>query len=73
MDQYKTTEAGRRLAKALLAAGDHGTARARPSGLPADRLRLLRDAYTKTMSDPQFQAEVKKRELRVRSGNRRRA
>jgi tripartite-type tricarboxylate transporter receptor subunit TctC len=33
-----------------------------PPGLPADRLKTLRDAFNKTMSDPQFQAEVKKRD-----------
>jgi tripartite-type tricarboxylate transporter receptor subunit TctC len=32
-----------------------------PPGVPADRLKVLRDAYTKTMNDPQLQEEVKKR------------
>ena len=62
MDQYKTPEAGRRLAKVLLAAGDMGRPVLGPPGLPADRLRLLRESFKKTMSDPQFQAEVKKRD-----------
>ena len=62
MDQYKTPEAGRRLAKVLLAAGDMGRPVLGPPGLPADRLKMLREAFKKTMSDPQFQAEVKKRD-----------
>jgi tripartite-type tricarboxylate transporter receptor subunit TctC len=33
-----------------------------PPGLPADRVKTLRDAFNKTMSDPQFHAEVKKRD-----------
>ena len=32
-----------------------------PPGVPADRLKILREAYAKTMKDPQLQAEVKKR------------
>jgi tripartite-type tricarboxylate transporter receptor subunit TctC len=62
MDQYKTPDAGRRLAKVLLAAGDMGRPVLGPPGLPTDRVKTLRDAFNKTMSDPQFQAEVKKRD-----------
>jgi tripartite-type tricarboxylate transporter receptor subunit TctC len=61
MDQYKTPEAGRRLAKVLLAAGDMGRPVLGPPGVPADRLKILREAFSKTMNDPQFQEEVKKR------------
>jgi tripartite-type tricarboxylate transporter receptor subunit TctC len=32
-----------------------------PPGMPADRLKILREAFGKTMNDPQFQEEVKKR------------
>jgi len=32
-----------------------------PPGVPADRIKILREAYAKTMNDPQFQDEVKKR------------
>jgi hypothetical protein len=32
-----------------------------PPGLPADRLRMLRNAFDATMKDPSFIAEVKKR------------
>jgi tripartite-type tricarboxylate transporter receptor subunit TctC len=61
MDQYKTPESGRRLAKLLLTAGDMGRPMFGPPGMAPDRLKILRDAYDKTMKDPQFQAEVKKR------------
>lgn len=61
MDQYKTPEAGRRLARVLLAAGSMGRPMLAPPGIPADRLKILREAFGKTMADPQFQAEVKKR------------
>jgi tripartite-type tricarboxylate transporter receptor subunit TctC len=61
MDQYKTNEAGRRLSRVLLAAGDMGRPMLGPPGMPADRLKILREAFGKTMNDPQFQEEVKKR------------
>jgi tripartite-type tricarboxylate transporter receptor subunit TctC len=32
-----------------------------PPGMPGDRLAILRDAFTKTMGDEQFRAEVKRR------------
>jgi tripartite-type tricarboxylate transporter receptor subunit TctC len=45
----------------LLGADGMGRPMLGPPGLPADRLKILRDAYAKTMKDEQFQAEVKKR------------
>jgi tripartite-type tricarboxylate transporter receptor subunit TctC len=34
-----------------------------PPGLPIDRLKTLRDAFQKTMTDPAFLADVKTRKL----------
>jgi tripartite-type tricarboxylate transporter receptor subunit TctC len=61
MDQYKTVEAGRRLAAVLLTADSMGRPMLGPPGVPADRLKILREAYAKTMNDPQLQEDVKKR------------
>ena len=61
MDQYKTPESGRRLATVLLGADDMGRPMFAPPGMAADRLKLLRDSFVKTMQDEQFRAEVKKR------------
>lgn len=61
MEQYKTPEAGRRLAKVLLAAGSMGRPMLGPPAIAVDRLKILREAFAKAMTDPQFQAEVKKR------------
>ena len=61
MDRYKTPEAGRRLATVLLGADDMGRPMFGPPAMPADRLKILRDAFVKTMADEQFRAEVKKR------------
>jgi tripartite-type tricarboxylate transporter receptor subunit TctC len=61
MEQYKTSDAGKRLATVLLGADDMGRPMFGPPNLPADRLKTLRDAFAKTMQDEQFRAEVKKR------------
>ena len=61
MDQYKTNQSGRGLATVLLGADGMGRPMLGPPGMPADRVKILRDAYDKTMADEQFRAEVKKR------------
>jgi hypothetical protein len=61
MDQYKTPESARRLATVLLGADDMGRPMFGPPGMPAERLKILREAFAKTMQDEQFRAEVKKR------------
>ncbi|MGH7808785.1 MAG: Bug family tripartite tricarboxylate transporter substrate binding protein [Candidatus Binatia bacterium] len=61
MDQYKTNKSGRGLATVLLGADGMGRPMFGPPGMPADRVKILRDAYAKTMADEQFRAEVKKR------------
>jgi hypothetical protein len=61
MDQYKTAESGRRLATVLLGADDMGRPMFAPPGIPTDRLKMVRQAFAKTMQDEQFRAEVKKR------------
>ncbi len=61
MDQYKTNESGRRLATVILGADGMGRPMFGPPGMPADRLKILRDAFEKTMGDEQLRAEVKRR------------
>jgi tripartite-type tricarboxylate transporter receptor subunit TctC len=58
MQQYKTPEAGRRLAKVILTAATLGRPIAAPPGVPPDRTKTLRDAYAKTLSDPELLAEA---------------
>ena len=63
MDEFKTDEAGRRLAKVVLASGELGRPYLLPPGIPAERLKLLREAFMKLMADPDFLGDVKKRGL----------
>jgi tripartite-type tricarboxylate transporter receptor subunit TctC len=62
MDQYKTSEANRRMTTVILAAGGFGRPMLAPPGLSPDLARALREAYAKTMKDPDFVGEVKKRQ-----------
>lgn len=65
MDKYKTSDAGRRLAKVILASGDFGRPIVAPPGVPADRVRMLRDAFDKAISDPALLAEAERRRLEI--------
>ena len=61
MQQYKTPESGKRLAKVVLTAATLGRPISAPPGMPADRTKILREAYAKTMKDPELLAEAEKR------------
>jgi len=60
MDQYKTTESNRRLANVLLSGAEFGRFMLVTPGTPPDRVKMLRDAYAKSMKDPELIAEAKK-------------
>ncbi len=64
-DQYKVPANSRRLAQVLLAAGDFGRPMMVTPGTPADRVKILRDAYVKTLSDPDVLEEAKKGRMDV--------
>lgn len=63
MADYKTPAATRALVSSILASGDIGRPFIMPPALPAERLKTLRDAFRKTMSDPAFLTDVKARRL----------
>ncbi|HEY2987005.1 MAG TPA: tripartite tricarboxylate transporter substrate-binding protein [Candidatus Binatia bacterium] len=65
MDRYKTPDGGRRLATVMLASGALGRPMLGTPGIPPDRIKILRDAFDKTMKDPEFLAEVKKRKYEL--------
>ena len=60
MDKHGTSEVIRRLASVLLSPGDFGRPLLGPPGIAPDRLKLLREAFIKTMSDAEVLAEAKK-------------
>ncbi len=61
MESYKTPDATKRLARVLLSSGDPGRPFIGPPGMTADRIRVLRDAFAKTMNDPALVADAQKR------------
>ena len=65
MDRYKTGDANRRLAKVVLASGDFGRPIVAPPAVPADRVRVLRDAFDKAIADPALLAAAEKRRLEI--------
>jgi tripartite-type tricarboxylate transporter receptor subunit TctC len=65
MDKYKTTDGGRSLAKVILASGDFGRPIVAPPGVPADRVKALRDGFDKTLADPALLAEAERRRLEI--------
>ncbi|HWP24246.1 MAG TPA: tripartite tricarboxylate transporter substrate-binding protein [Candidatus Binatia bacterium] len=65
MDQEKGTEAKKRLARVVLGPGAFGRPILATPGIPAERVKLLREAYMNTMKDPEFLAEAKKRQWEI--------
>jgi len=65
METYKSPDATKRVAKVLLSSGDIGRPFIGSPGMPADRVKTLREAFMKTMNDPALLADAKKREWDV--------
>jgi tripartite-type tricarboxylate transporter receptor subunit TctC len=65
MDEYKTPQATRRLAILVLAAGEFGRPIVATPGVPPDRVKILREAFSKTLGDADVVADVKKKKLEL--------
>src|SRR3990170_4883801 len=65
MEEYQTPESIRRLATLVLASGEFGRPIIATPGIPPDRVKILREAFSKTVADPGFLAEAKKQRLEV--------
>jgi tripartite-type tricarboxylate transporter receptor subunit TctC len=63
MDKYKTPEVGRRLARVILGGDELGRPMVAPPGVPAERVKMLREAYGKALKDPELIAEVNRSRL----------
>jgi tripartite-type tricarboxylate transporter receptor subunit TctC len=63
MDKHKTGEATRQLVKVLLSPDDMGRPFFGPPGIPANRVKLMREAFAKIMNDPDVVAEAQKKGL----------
>jgi len=66
MDRYKTPESGRRLATVILTAATLGRPIVAPPGVPQERVKILRQAYSTAMRDGGLLAEAQKRQWEVK-------
>ena len=65
MDEFKTPQTERKLVPLVMAATDFGRPIVAPPGTPADRLKILREAFLKTMNDPELLAEAKRKNFDI--------
>ncbi len=65
MDQYKVPDESRRLATVVLGGDNLGRPLIGTPGIPPDRVKILRDAFAKTMTDPDFLADIQKRKYEL--------
>jgi hypothetical protein len=65
MDKYRTADISRRVAQVILAGNEYGRPMVATPGVPSDRVRILRDAYSRALKDPQLLEEAKQSKLEV--------
>src|SRR5262245_52944200 len=65
LDKYKASESGRRLTTGLLASGDFHRPYLGPPSMRPEHVKVLREAFTKTVKDPAFLAEAKNKKLDI--------
>jgi tripartite-type tricarboxylate transporter receptor subunit TctC len=61
MERYKTADSGKRLTTVIFSPGSFGRPIVGSPGIPADRVKILRDGFLKAMKDPELLAEAEKR------------
>jgi len=67
MDRYRTADLNRRVAKVLAAGGELGNPLAVGPGVSPERVRILREAFAKTLKDAEVIAETNKARLDIDS------
>jgi tripartite-type tricarboxylate transporter receptor subunit TctC len=65
METYKTPDSTRRLARVIIGGDEFGRPYAAAPGTPVERVKFLRQAFLKLLSEPELLAEAKKREWAV--------
>lgn len=60
-EKYNAPDSMKRVAKVLLSSGVFGRPFIGPPGMAPERVKILREAFAKTMKDPEFLAAAKKR------------
>ncbi len=65
MEKYRTPEKKRRIATVIASGGEFGRPFAVAPGVPADRVKILREAYMKALNDPALRAEAERARLDI--------
>jgi tripartite-type tricarboxylate transporter receptor subunit TctC len=65
MEQHKTVDSARRLTAVILAANEIGRPIVATPGIPADRVKILREAFMKSVRDPELLDDAKKKKLEL--------
>lgn len=65
LESLVTDDAGRKVAKLIAATAELGRLTAAPGGVPPDRLARLREAYRRTLADPELLREAQKLKLTI--------
>jgi hypothetical protein len=65
MNEHKTPESERRLLPVIFAASDFGRPFVTPPNVPPAIVKTLRQAFLKTLSDPELLAEAKRKSLDI--------
>lgn len=63
MDKYKTDDAGRRVANLILAGGEFGRPYVLPPNTPPDKVRIIREAFARTVQDEAVRADGRDKKL----------
>ena len=65
LDEFKVTGNNRKVVQAMLSGGEFGRPILVTPGTPPERVKILREAFIKTLKDPELLAEAKKARMDV--------
>jgi len=65
MDEFKTSDLGRRVVTVMLGSGELGRPMVTAPGIPAERAKMLRDAFMKSVADPALLVDAARNKLEI--------
>lgn len=65
LDKYKADDAGMRLAKLILAGGEFGRPYVMPPNTPADKVKIIREAFAKVIQDEEAVKQAEAQHLEI--------
>jgi tripartite-type tricarboxylate transporter receptor subunit TctC len=65
LEEFKAPEIMKRLATLVISSNGFGRPYVLPPGAPADQVKIFREAFAKTINDPELLAEAKRRKIDI--------